>query len=201
MQIGLKMILEIGGLMRGHVEFVVEGVGGDGEDALGAGGLGIDEDGGGVEGEAGGVGGDGVVGGEFELFDAAADLHAVEEDLVVAEEDEAGVPKNGVAVVGGVVFIPGFLREEDGVFVFVGVELGEFGVGGVVDGGKFGEALPFPGSGEELFELVDDVFHRNLICLRCDKCKWNACHGGLRREETRGCGWSAICIGNALFVH
>jgi len=67
------VVLEFGGLVGGHVEFVVECVAGDGDNALGTGGLGVDEDGGAVEGEA-----VALLAGETVLFDAATDLDAVE---------------------------------------------------------------------------------------------------------------------------
>lgn len=64
-----------------------------------------------------------------------------------------------MAVLVGVVLIPGFLIEVDRVFVFVGFEFGFFGVGGVVYGGEFGEAFAGPFAGEERFELIDGCFH------------------------------------------
>jgi len=95
--------------------------------------------------------------GEAILLDAAADLRAVEQDVVVAQEDEACVPEDGVAVLRGVVFVPGLLLEEDGVFVLVGAELGAFGVGGGLDGGELSEAFPGPFACQELFQAVDGL--------------------------------------------
>jgi hypothetical protein len=103
-----EVILKLRGLMRSHVQLVIDRVCRNSEDSLGTYGFRIDENRGTVENEA-------VIAtlAQTILFDAPTHLHTVKEDVLVAEQNKACVPKYRVAVLWSFVLVPGLSGKED----------------------------------------------------------------------------------------
>jgi hypothetical protein len=175
-----------------HVELVVKAVGADRKDALGADGLRIVLDGCAVEGVRFVRRIDEPV-----HFDATSDLNAVQDNVIFFKDDEARIPEDGMTVLFGIVLVPGFLPEEDGVFVFVRDAFELFRISGVVDGWEFREALTGPFAGKAELHSCQDIFH--VACFNeftGHARELQSCGDGAREARTFVTKWPNAGIPN-----